>query len=182
MTNSSSTVVLLPLRQAPTSQLVELQTGIALLELAPGQDAFVGDPVQMVQCGLEDPGRHPFAIVPSGIAPDAQQASVIGMGILHVDAATDAGWPDADGAVLLRGFLVDHRHQGLGYGRAATLAAVELAKELVQELQLPAKGVVLGVNERNTVARSAYLKAGFVDHGRYLGSRSGAQHIMFKAF
>jgi GNAT superfamily N-acetyltransferase len=177
MTNSSSTVVLVPMRSVPDAQLDALRSGIAALELAPGQEAFVGNPVQMMQVGLDGPERHPFAIVSS--EPDAQ---VVGMGILHVGAATDAGWPDAHSAVLLRGFLVDHRQQGWGHGSAATVAAVELARGLTTELQLPAKGVVLGVNERNPAAHAAYLRAGFVDCGRFLGGRSGPQHIMYSPF
>lgn len=177
MTNSSSTVVLVPMKSVPDAELEALRSGIAALELAPGQETLVGNPAQMMQVGLDEPERHPFAIVSSG--PDQQ---VIGMGILHVGAATDAGWPDAHSAVLLRGFLVDHRQQGRGHGSAATAAAVELARELTAELQLLAKGVVLGVNERNPVAHAAYLRAGFTERGRYLGGRSGPQHIMYSAF
>ena len=147
-----------------------------MLELAPGQDAFVGDPVGMVDASLADPSRHPFAIVAG--TPEA----VVGMGVLHVDAATDTGWPERDSAVLLRGFLIDHRHQGLGYGRAATAAAVGLARELVRELGLPAAGVVLGVNERNAAGYVAYTNAGFEPRGTFHGGRSGPQHIMFRPF
>ncbi|MDO5751702.1 hypothetical protein [Arthrobacter sp.] len=54
------------------------------------------------------------------------------MGVLQLGAATEAGWPDADGAVLLRGFLIDKDLQEIGYGSQATMAAVELAEELVR--------------------------------------------------
>ncbi|NVM98078.1 GNAT family N-acetyltransferase [Arthrobacter sp. SDTb3-6] len=104
------------------------------------------------------------------------------MGVLHVGAATAAGWVDDDSAISLRGFLVDHRHEGHGYGTKAALAAVGLARDIAAELGLPANGVVLGVNERNGAGRAAYLKSGFVDRGRYLGGRSGPQHIMFRPF
>ncbi|WP_449372516.1 GNAT family N-acetyltransferase [Arthrobacter psychrolactophilus] len=189
MTTSAPTLTLLPLKNLPEPKLDNLRGGIARLELAAGQDAFVGDPTEMVQLALNDPARHPFAIVVSAAADAAVAGSrhgsedrVVGMGVLHVGAATDTGWPDANAAVLLRGFLVDRREQGRGYGGAATRAAVELSKELVAELELPATGVVLGVNERNTAAHAAYLKAGFVDSGRYLGGRSGPQHIMHCPF
>ena len=104
------------------------------------------------------------------------------MGVLHVDAATDTGWPERDGAVLLRGFLIDRRHQGLGYGREATAAAVGLAQEVARELGLPATGVVLGVNERNLAGYAAYAKAGFEPRGTFHGGRSGPQHIMLHPF
>ncbi|POH58246.1 GNAT family N-acetyltransferase [Arthrobacter glacialis] len=177
MTNSSPTVVLVALKFAPEAQRDALRNGIARLELALGQEVFVGNPLQMTQVALDDPARHPFAVVSTGM-----DVRVIGMGILHVGAATDAGWPDAQGAVLLRGFLVDHRQQGQGYGSAATMAAVELARELTSALQLPAKGVVLGVSVDNRVAHDAYLRAGFAVKGRFLGGRSGPQHIMYSPF
>lgn len=189
MTTSAPTLRLLPLKKLSEPELDAIREGIAGLELAAGQDAFVGEPTEMVQLALQDPARHPFAVVVASAAEAAVAGShggsedrVVGMGVLHVGAATDTGWPDANAAVLLRGFLVDHREQGRGYGGAATRAAVELSRELVAELGLPATGVVLGVNERNTAAHAVYLNAGFVDSGRYLGGRSGPQHIMHCPF
>lgn len=177
MLNSAATVVLVPLKAVPEGERGRLLAGIAELQLAPGQSAFVGDPVEMAEAGLADAQRHPFAITANG-----SEAAVVGMGTLHAGAATDTGWQDDDGAILLRGFLVDHRAQGRGYGTAATLAAVDLARELVARLELPATGVVLGVNERNVAGQAAYLKAGFADSGRYLGGRSGPQRIMHRLF
>lgn len=177
MLNSAATVTLVPLKSVPEGERGRLLAGIAELQLSPGQSAFVGDPVEMAEAGLADAQRHPFAITANG-----PEAAVVGMGTLHAGAATDTGWQDDDGAILLCGFLVDHRAQGRGYGTAATLAAVELARELVARLQLPATGVVLGVNERNAAGQAAYLKAGFTDSGRYLGGRSGPQRIMHRPF
>jgi RimJ/RimL family protein N-acetyltransferase len=180
MTLSTGSVTLKPLRQAGGSALKDLLDGIAALELLPGQEAFVGDPVAMIEQSLADPARHPFAICAGG--PAAGPAAVVGMGVLHIGAATDAGWADPASAVLLRGFLIDHHHQGLGYGREATVAAVVLAGELSRELDLPAEGVVLGVNERNSAGYAAYTKAGFERRGTFLGGRPGPQHIMYRAF
>ena len=104
------------------------------------------------------------------------------MGVLQVGAAKDAGWPDADGAVLLRGFLIDKGCQGLGYGSGAAVAAVELAEALVRASGLSATGVVLSVNERNPVGLAAYVKAGFADRGQYLGGRAGPQRILYRGF
>lgn len=176
MLNSAVTVALVPLKSVAEGERGRLLAGIAELQLAPGQSAFVGDPVEMANAGLADVQRHPFAITAG------PEAAVVGMGTLHAGAATDTGWQDDDGAILLRGFLVDHRAQGRGYGTAATLAAGDLARELVARRQLPATGVVLGVNERNIAGQLAYLKAGFVDSGRYLGGRSGPRRIMHRPF
>lgn len=175
MTNSTRGVTLALLKAADDAKRERLLVGIAGLQLAPGQDAFVGDPAAMAAAALAGPGRHPFAILSA-----AHDGEVVGMGVLHVGVATDTGWPDNDGTILLRGFLIDHRRQGLGYGTRATLAAVELAKELAQEF--PAGGVVLGVNERNAAGKAAYLKAGFTDRGQYLGGRSGPQRIIYRPF
>lgn len=154
MTNSSNSVTLTLLEMGSGAAGEKLLAGIAGLQLVPGQEDFVGDPALMAAAALGDPSRHPFVIV-----SPAPEAAVVGMGVLHVGAGADVGWQDPDGAVVLRGFMVDHRWQGLGYGSRATLAAVELARDL----ELPDKGVVLGVNERNQAGWAAYLKAGFTD-------------------
>lgn len=104
------------------------------------------------------------------------------MGVLHVGVANEARWQDADDAVLLRGFLIDRSCQGLGYGASATLAAVNQAADMVRRFVLPATGVVLSVNERNLAGRTAYLKAGFMDRGQYLGGRSGPQRTLYLPF
>lgn len=175
--SSTSGVTLQALKPVPDGERGVLLAGIAGLQLGPGQEGFVGDPHAMAVHALRDPARHPFAITVPGRDP-----RIVGMGVLHVGAAPDAGWPSADGAILLRGFLVDHRAQGHGYGTAAAVAAVGLAQELVARLALPATGVVLGVNERNAAGQAAYRKAGFTDAGRFLGGRSGPQRIMHRSF
>ncbi|WP_051388766.1 GNAT family N-acetyltransferase [Arthrobacter sp. 35W] len=167
-------VVLIDLESLPQPALAAELVRIATLGLAPGQDEYVGDAAAMTAMGLQTPGRHPFSIVAGG--------ETVGVGTLHAGAAADAGWPDADSAVLLRGFLIDARHQGLGYGTWAARAAVALAQALVRREDLPATGVVLGVNERNRAGIKAYERAGYVDHGRFTGGRSGPQRILFAPF
>lgn len=167
-------VQLLDIRELGPGALERELERIGRLELAPGQDVYVGDAAEMTTRGLETAGRHPFSIV-------AGQETV-GVGTLHVGAATDAGWPDDDGAVLLRGFLIDRGHQGLGYGSMAARCAVALAAGLARRLDVPAAGVVLGVNELNLAGIKAYERAGYADRGRFLGGRSGPQRIMFAPF
>ena len=173
-------VSVVPLKFLDGPVLERLATEVSGLLLAPGQAAFVGEPAEMLATALADSARHPFAILasPSGSHAD----KVVGMGVLHVGVAAEAGWQDADDAVLLRGFLIDRSCQGLGYGAGATLAAVNQAADLVRRFGLPATGVVLSVNERNLAGRAAYLKAGFMDRGQYLGGRSGPQRTLHLPF
>ena len=76
----------------------------------------------------------------------------------------------------LRGYLIGRGHQGRGYGRAAIPAIYDLMREKHPDVAQ----LVLTVNLRNTVAISAYLKAGFHDTGEvYYGGDSGPQHVFF---
>ncbi|WP_125610881.1 GNAT family N-acetyltransferase [Specibacter cremeus] len=171
---SDGDIAVVPLRTAPPDERPRLVRAITGLQLAPGQEEFVGNPPAMVDAALADPQRHPFAIVTA--------AGVVGMGVLHVDGAADVGWPDPSEVVLLRGFLIDRGLQGRGYGTSATERAFHAAAHLVGRLGLPARGVVLGVNERNHSGQRAYARAGFADTGRRFLGGSGAQIIMLRAF
>ena len=147
---------------------------VALLELAPGQSDFVGDPLRMALAGLAEQSRRPYVIEAGGDA--------VGVLTLQAGAARLAGWPDDDSAWLLRGFLIDRRRQGTGLGRLAAAAAVEAAAKLTARHSGGEAGVVLSVNERNPAGLAAYQKAGFVDRGQYLGGSSGPQRTMFCSF
>ena len=173
----STNIQVVLLKSADQTLLQRLAAGVRDLRLGPGQDSFVGVPAVMLAAAMSDPARHPFAVLAGAAA-----AAVVGMGVLQVGAAKDAGWPHADGAVLLRGFLIDKGCQGLGYGSGAAVAAVELAEALVRASGLSATGVVLSVNERNPVGLAAYVKAGFADRGQYLGGRAGPQRILYRGF
>lgn len=147
---------------------------VALLELAPGQSDFVGDPLRMALAGLAEQSRRPYVIEAGGDA--------VGVLTLQAGAARLAGWPDNDSAWLLRGFLIDRRRQGAGLGRLAAAAAVEAAAKLTARHSGGEAGVVLSVNERNPSGLAAYQGAGFVDRGQYLGGSSGPQRTMFRSF
>src|SRR6478609_8465113 len=101
---------------------------------------------------------------------------------LRMALAGLAGWPDESSAWLLRGFLIDSRHQGKGLGTLAATAAVEAARKLTARHQSCESGVVLSVNEENHAGLSAYRRAGFVDAGPYLGGSAGPQRTMFHSF
>ncbi|WP_246848794.1 GNAT family N-acetyltransferase [Pseudarthrobacter sp. NIBRBAC000502772] len=147
---------------------------VANIELGPGQSSFVGDPLRMVLAGLEEDSRFPFVVEAAGYA--------VGVLTLQAGAARLAGWPDEDSAWLLRGFLIDRRHQGQGLGPLAATSAVEAAAKLTARRGTHEAGVVLSVNEANPAGLSAYRTAGFMDQGQYLGGSSGPQRIMYRSF
>lgn len=134
----------------------------------------MGDPLRMVLTGLAEDARRPYVIEAGGDA--------VGVLTLQRGAARLAGWPDDSSAWLLRGFLIDRRRQGRGLGPLAAAAAVETAAKVTARQAGGEAGVVLSVNESNTAGLSAYLSAGFVDYGQYLGSNSGPQRTMYRSF
>ncbi|UVJ41077.1 GNAT family N-acetyltransferase [Arthrobacter sp. CJ23] len=168
------TVWLIPLKMLDDDARAIQLGAVAGMELAAGQSDFVGDPFRMMLLGLEEEARLPYVIEAGG--------SAVGVLTLQPGAARLAGWPDDDSAWLLRGFLIDKRAQGRGLGTLAAAAAVEEARKLTRRLGGGQAGVVLSVNERNPAGQAAYVKAGFSDHGQYLGGDSGPQRIMYKAF
>lgn len=147
---------------------------IAGLEVSEDQRRFVGEPLRMALIGLEEESRHPYAIDADGAA--------VGVLTLQEGAATLAGWPDDGSVWLLRGFLIDRRHQGKGLGTLAADAAVRAAEKLTAALGGGQTGVVLSVNEQNPAGQAAYRKAGFEDRGRYLGGDAGPQRTMYRPF
>ncbi|KUM37577.1 GNAT family N-acetyltransferase [Arthrobacter sp. EPSL27] len=167
-------VWLLPLNNLdPDARAIKLGE-IAGLEVTEDQRRFVGEPLRMALIGLEEESRHPYAIDADGAA--------VGVLTLQEGAATLAGWPDDGSVWLLRGFLIDRRHQGKGLGALAADAAVRAAEKLTAALGGGQTGVVLSVNEQNPAGQAAYRKAGFEDRGRYLGGDAGPQRTMYRPF
>jgi GNAT superfamily N-acetyltransferase len=170
----SQTVWLIPLKSLD-SDARDIKLGdIAALNLGPGQEKFVGEPLKMTILALEDESRLPYVIEANG--------EVVGVLTLQFGAASLAGWPDDDSAWLLRGFLIDRKRQGEGLGSSAAAAAVEEARKVTVRNGGGQAGVVLSVNEGNSTGLAAYARAGFVDRGRYLGGNSGPQRIMYRSF
>lgn len=167
-------VWLIPLRDLDADARAIQLGAVAELELAPGQERFVGDPLRMALAGLAEAARRPYVIEWAGAA--------VGLLTLQAGAARLAGWPDDHSAWLLRGFLIDRRHQGSGLGTRAAAAAAEAAQKLTMRHQSGHSGVVLSVNEANPAGLSAYRRAGYVDCGQYTGGSAGPQRTMFRAF
>lgn len=128
----------------------------------------------MALAGLAEESRRPYVIESNGEA--------VGLLTLQAGAARLAGWPDDHSAWLLRGFLIDRRQQGKGYGPQGAAAAVAVAEKLSRRHGTAEAGVVLSVNEANPAGLSAYRRAGFEDRGQYLGGSSGPQRTMFRPF
>ncbi|HSU48172.1 MAG TPA: GNAT family N-acetyltransferase [Arthrobacter sp.] len=167
-------VWLIPLSDLdPDARAIQLGA-VAGMSLVPGQDRFVGDPLRMALTGLAEASRRPYVIEAGGDA--------VGVLTLQAGAAGLAGWPDDGSAWLLRGFLIDRRHQGRGLGTLAAAAAVEAARKLTARHQSGESGVVLSVNEENDAGLSAYRRAGFIDSGPYTGGSAGPQRTMFRSF
>ncbi|MCU1555753.1 MAG: family acetyltransferase [Arthrobacter sp.] len=167
-------VWLLPLKDLDGDARAIKLGEIAELEVAEDQGRFVGDPLRMMLIALEEESRHPYAVDSNGAA--------VGVLTLQAGAASLAGWPDDDSVWLLRGFLIDRRHQGKGLGTSAADAAVRAAAKLTAALGGGQAGVVLSVNEANPAGQAAYRRAGFEDRGRYRGGDAGPQRTMYRAF
>ena len=167
-------VWLLPLKNLDDDARAVKLGEIAELEVGEDQRLFVGDPLRMMLVALEEESRYPFAVDSDGVA--------VGVLTLQSGAACLAGWPDDESAWLLRGFLIDRRHQGRGLGTRAADAAVRAAAKLTAALGGNHTGVVLSVNEANPAGLAAYRKAGFEDRGRYLGGNAGPQRTLYRAF
>ncbi|UUL75795.1 GNAT family N-acetyltransferase [Pseudarthrobacter sp. Fe7] len=173
-TEAGHWVWLIPLRDLDADARAIHLGAVADMSLLPGQERFVGDPLRMALAGLAEESRHPYVVESAGDA--------VGLLTLQAGAAGLAGWPDDQGAWLLRGFLIDRRHQGKGLAAPAAAAAVEAARRLTARRQSCESGVVLSVNEENPAGLSAYRRAGFVDAGPYLGGAAGPQRSMFHSF
>ncbi|MGG5172944.1 GNAT family N-acetyltransferase [Pseudarthrobacter sp. J1738] len=174
MQNAEAIVWLVPLKDLSADALAIKLGDIAELAVEPDQNDFVRDALKMSLIGLEVISRFPFAIEANG--------EVVGVLTLQYGAATLAGWPDDESVWLLRGLLIDKRFQGQGLGTKAAEAAVLAARRLNVRHQSKQSGVVLSVNERNVPGLRAYRKAGYGDHGQYLGGASGPQRTMFRSF
>ncbi len=81
----------------------------------------------------------------------------------------------SEGALGLRAFFIDSRHQGKGYGKSS-VAALKL---YLQQAYSQYRKIYLTVNCKNPSAYRCYLKYGFTDtDDLYLGGAAGPQYIM----
>ncbi|TIM99883.1 MAG: GNAT family N-acetyltransferase [Mesorhizobium sp.] len=143
------------------------RAAIAELVLDPEQEQFA-DPVDAVFNELQNSHHpqleHPFAVVARG--------SAVGFFILREKQAVPA-WAHDD-VITLHSFRVCRNHQNKGYGRAG----IELAIGWVRQNRPDVTGLMLAVNTRNLLAKTIYLKCGFVDTGTTHSGPIGDQHIL----
>ncbi|MGE7604525.1 GNAT family N-acetyltransferase [Peribacillus sp. NPDC097675] len=133
--------------------------------LPENQMGYSALPEQSLRYCDEDPDKHPIVVLVDEVP--------VGFFVLHIGKAITP-FTDNERAILLRGFLIDHNHQGKKYGMKALKMLPGFATDL-----FPRKDcIVLAVNVKNVVAKALYLKSGFQDTGVKKKGRSGWMHIM----
>ncbi len=139
-------------------------------ELPEDQHRFTALPVEVLEISIRDPERHPIVITADGQA--------VGFFVLHEGAGVSTyrsyTSTSAEQLMLLRAFLMDHRHQGKGFARLA----LEGLRSFVNEHFSHIHEIILAVNVRNEPAQKLYLRTGFVDHGFRRPGAVGMQWIM----
>ena len=140
---------------------------IKQLTLDPEQEQFVGS-VETIFDTLHSSCypdlEHPFAIV--------VREKTVGFFILRERQALPE-WAPCD-VVTLHRFRICRACQGKGYGRAGA----DLAILWVQLERAGVRHLMLAVNARNVLAKSLYLKAGFLDTGQIFRGPIGDQNIL----
>jgi diamine N-acetyltransferase len=134
----------------------------ACIDLAvnPSQEPFVASNVQsLADAYVWRDAAEPYAVV----AGD----EVVGFALLYPLVEGEPAYPlpadgEVRGLVLVR-LMVDARHQGRGYGRAALEAVVELARERGHG------SLRLSVVPENTQALEFYRRNGFAETGELEG-------------
>ena len=120
---------------------------VARLELDPSQEGLVAPNLYSIAQSKFDPNAHPRAVYAGGEL----------VGFLMYDV-----WHENDGtreASIYR-FMIDRKHQGKGYGRAAlTLALTEI--KAVPRI----RKISIGYMPDNPVAKPFYASFGFVEAG-----------------
>lgn len=115
---------------------------IARLELAPDQEDLVADNLHSIAESKFDPDARPRAIY-AGDQP---------VGFLMYDAS--------DRAALIYRFMIDRRHQGKGYGRAALVLALDEIRALPH-----VRKVLISYMPDNPVTKAFYASLGFKEAG-----------------
>jgi diamine N-acetyltransferase len=115
---------------------------IARLELAPDQEDLVADNLHSIAESKFDPDARPRAIY-AGDQP---------VGFLMYDAS--------DREALIYRFMVDRRHQGKGYGRAALVLALDEIRALPH-----VRKVLISYMPDNPITKAFYASLGFEETG-----------------
>ncbi|REG58662.1 cysteine synthase A [Paraburkholderia sp. BL6669N2] len=140
---------------------------VAHLALEHEQSQFV-DPLYVVFSELKTSRNlefeHPFSI--------AARNEIVGFFVLREKAALP-DWAPSN-VVTLHSLRIGRSYQGNGYGKAAT----KLAARWIASNRPSIDRLMLAVNARNVLARSAYLSSGFQDTGGTYCGPIGIQNIL----
>ncbi|MGM0846674.1 MAG: GNAT family N-acetyltransferase [Bacillota bacterium] len=131
--------------------------------LAEEQHQFTALPSEALE--IEERNRYPVVIM--------EESRAVGFFVLHKGSAV-RDYSRETNALLLRAFSIDGVQQGKGYAKAA----MRLLPSFVLEHFPGTSEIVLAVNERNTAARTLYMKSAFKDDGKKLMGRKGLQSIL----
>ncbi|MFE4813228.1 GNAT family N-acetyltransferase [Peribacillus simplex] len=148
-----------------TPYLPEYLHQLSQFYLPDAQTPFSALPEESLKYCREDCDRHPIAIMDEGIP--------VGFFVLHIGENITPFTNDKK-AILLRGFLVDQKHQGKGVAKKALQILPEFAKEIFPNKD----SIILAVNVMNVIAKSLYAKSGYQDTGIQRVGRSGLMGIM----
>ncbi|WP_458353674.1 GNAT family N-acetyltransferase [Peribacillus frigoritolerans] len=129
------------------------------------QTPFSALPDESLKYCREDCDRHPIVILAKGIP--------VGFFVLHIGENITPFTSDKK-AILLRGFLVDQKHQGKGIAKKALQSLPEFAKGIFPNKD----SIILAVDVMNVNAKTLYAKSGFHDTGIQKEGRSGFMEIM----
>jgi cysteine synthase A len=143
------------------------QSVVAHLTLQPDQEQFAGslDRVfEQLQSSRNPTFKHPFAIV--------ARDQVVGFFVLRERDALPE-WA-ATNVITMHSFRIAQPVQGQGFGKAGT----ELAVRWIRKQRPGVEHLMLAVNARNSVAKAAYLRCGFVDTGATYSGAIGMQHLL----
>jgi len=118
------------------------------LQLDPIQAAFVASNAKSLAEAKVNPTLTPLAIYDAAARGyDLPPVPMLGFGMYEIAAGV---------GYILR-LMIDHTHQGQGYGRAATI-------EIIRRLRLSPEVEVIGIGHRrdNVVAAHLYQSLGFL--------------------
>jgi diamine N-acetyltransferase len=119
---------------------------VARLALAPDQQDLVADNLYSIAESKFDPTAHPRAVYAGGEP----------VGFLMYDVSDEGKKREA----LIYRFMIDRRHQGKGYGRAALVLALDEIRAIPK-----VRKVSISYMPDNTVAKAFYASLGFVEAG-----------------
>ena len=115
---------------------------VARLELAPDQKDLVAGNLYSIAESKFDPNARPRAVYAGGEP----------VGFLMYDASDDAA--------LIYRFMIDRRHQGKGYGRAALVLAIAEIRAMPD-----VRKVSISYMPDNKAAQAFYASLGFIEVG-----------------